>query len=141
MAALPDPARVRVPGPLTGAALEEQWAATDLLVLPSRAETYGMVVAEALAHGVPALVPAGTGAVEALDGTPHGVGPAERAGAALDPADPTAWTTALRAWLADPALRERWRTAALARRRRLRRWSDTAHDVLAALEAPARAPS
>ncbi|MGK7224115.1 glycosyltransferase family 4 protein [Kocuria flava] len=141
VAALPDPARVRVPGPLTGAALEAEWAATDLLVLPSRAETYGMVVAEALAHGVPALVPAGTGAVEALDGTPHGVDPAERAGAVLDPADPAAWTTALRAWLTDPALRERWRAAALARRRRLRRWSDTAHDVLAALEAPARAPS
>ena len=58
------------PGPLEGAALARQWARTDLLLLPSTTETYGMVVTEALAHGVPAVVAAGTGAVEALDGTP-----------------------------------------------------------------------
>ena len=67
---LPDPGRVRCPGPLEGAALARQWARTDLLLLPSTTETYGMVVTEALAHGVPAVVAAGTGAVEALDGTP-----------------------------------------------------------------------
>ncbi|MFE7629716.1 glycosyltransferase family 4 protein [Kocuria sp. NPDC057446] len=135
--AFPDPGRVRCPGPLEGAALARQWARTDLLLLPSTVETYGMVVTEALAQGVPAVVAAGTGAVEALDGTPAPRGAAgARAGAALDPADPSAWTAALEEWLTGPALRARWRSAALARRERLRGWEDTARDVLAAIDRP-----
>ncbi|WP_186815653.1 glycosyltransferase, partial [Kocuria turfanensis] len=51
---LPEPARVRLRGPLQGPALERLWAGADLLLLPSSAETYGMVVTEALGHGVPA---------------------------------------------------------------------------------------
>lgn len=136
---LPDPGRVRCPGPLEGAALARQWARTDLLLLPSTTETYGMVVPEALAHGVPAVVAAGTGAVEALDGVRRPAGaPAAggRAGAALDPADPSAWSAALRSWLTDPALRAQWRAAALARREGLRSWEDTARDVLAAVDRP-----
>ncbi|WP_258935252.1 glycosyltransferase [Nesterenkonia pannonica] len=58
--------RVSVTGPLQGHALESAWESADLLTLPSLAETYGMVVTEAIAHGVPAVVGAGTGAVEAL---------------------------------------------------------------------------
>ncbi|MGX5359659.1 glycosyltransferase family 4 protein [Kocuria sp. KH4] len=158
---LPDPARVRFRGPLRGAALERLWAGADLLLLPSGAETYGMVVTEALGHGVPAVVGAGTGAVEALDGAPgpggaHGAGspvgpgsrgapgspdrPPGRAGAALAPDDPSAWTGVLRAWLTDPALRAQWRAAALARRARLRGWEDTARDVLAAIGEPRDRP-
>lgn len=134
----PDPARVHFRGPLEGPALARQWARTDLLLLSSTAETYGMVVTEAIAHGVPAVVGAGTGAVEALDGTPCRRGPpghdaAARPGAALDPAEPSAWTGALRNWLTDPGLRVRWRSAALARREKLRGWEDTARDVLAAI--------
>ncbi|MFI7483514.1 glycosyltransferase family 4 protein [Kocuria sp. M1R5S2] len=139
--AFPAPGRVRRTGPRTGADLAEQWAATDLLVLPSAAETYGMVVTEALAHGVPALVAAGTGAVEAFEGVPEGSVPAtEPAGAVLDTADPTAWTGALHDWLTDPAVRARWTAAARARRESLRTWDDTARDVLAAL-GPAPAPA
>ena len=43
-------------GALTGAALDAAYAGADLLVVPSRAETYGMVVTEALARGIPVLV-------------------------------------------------------------------------------------
>ena len=75
-------------------------------------------------------------AVEALDGSPDppdGAAAAGRAGADLDPADPSAWTDVLGDWLTDPGLRGRWRAAALTRRGRLRRWEDTARDVLAAI--------
>ena len=55
-----------MPGALVGSALDQKWEAADLLVLPSRTETYGLVVVEALARGIPAVVTAGTGAIEAL---------------------------------------------------------------------------
>ena len=58
--------RISVPGELRGAALEAEWAAADLSLLISRAETYGLVVTESLARGIPVVVREGTGAVEAL---------------------------------------------------------------------------
>ncbi len=66
MAALPALPPVRFAGPLTGAELAASYAAADLLVLPSRAETYGMVVTEALARGIPVLATAVDGVPEAL---------------------------------------------------------------------------
>src|SRR5262249_36677042 len=42
--------RVRLCGVLTGAALSHAYTTADLLVAPSRSETYGMIVTEALAH-------------------------------------------------------------------------------------------
>ncbi|GAA1151378.1 glycosyltransferase family 4 protein [Nesterenkonia lutea] len=122
--------QVAVPGPLAGQMLEELWQSTDLLVLPSVAETYGMVVTEALAHGIPVLVGAGTGAEEAL----VGVAPASRAslatpGAALDPGAAEAWVQTLRRWFEDDTLRRRWQTAAGMHRARLRSWSQAAQDL------------
>ena len=47
--------RVSFPGPRTGADLDRSYAAADLMLLASRAETYGMVVTEALARGLPVI--------------------------------------------------------------------------------------
>ena len=47
--------RVRFLGSRTGPELDRAYAGADLLVLASRAETFGMVVTEALAHGLPVL--------------------------------------------------------------------------------------
>jgi glycosyltransferase involved in cell wall biosynthesis len=44
--------RVRLSGVLTGAALSHAYTTADLLVAPSRSETYGMTVIEALARSV-----------------------------------------------------------------------------------------
>lgn len=108
-----------------GAALDATYAAADLLVLPSRAETYGMVVTEALARGVPVLATAVGGVLEALGGgTEHG-----RAGALVPPDDVQALASTLRSWLGDEDLRRRWRAAARQRRTTLPRWSDTARRV------------
>jgi glycosyltransferase involved in cell wall biosynthesis len=62
--------RVTFTGPLVGAELDARYAGADLLVLPSRAETYGMVVTEALARGVPVLATEVGGVPEALGWAP-----------------------------------------------------------------------
>jgi glycosyltransferase involved in cell wall biosynthesis len=117
--------RVRLVGTRTGAALAAEYAAADLLVLPSRAEPYGMVLTEALARGVPVLASAVDGVPEAVGRTGDGVVP----GLLVPPADPTALATALRRWLGDEQLRRRLRTAARGRRATLPGWEVTSRNL------------
>ena len=118
-----------------GQALDHEWDAADLLVLPSRTETYGLVVVEALARGIPAVVTEGTGAVEALQ---QGVTTQSTAtpGTAAPAGDPTSLAAVLRSWLTEPTLRRAWRQAALARRDTLPGWQQTGEAVLAYLDRP-----
>ena len=58
--------RIRVTGQLTGTDLADEWNRTDLSLLVSRTESFGLVVTESLAHGIPVIVREGTGAVDAL---------------------------------------------------------------------------
>ncbi|MGC4763471.1 glycosyltransferase family 4 protein [Micromonospora sp. DT46] len=111
--------RVRLVGPRTGAALHAAYAAADLLVLASRRETYGMVVTEALARGVPVLATAAGGLPEALGRAPDGAAP----GLLVPPDDPAALAGALRRWLGEPDLRRALRRAARGRRRTLDDWT------------------
>jgi glycosyltransferase involved in cell wall biosynthesis len=130
--------RVRFPGPRVGPDLDRAYAAADLLVLPSRAETYGMVVTEALARGLPVLATDVGGVTEALGHGEDGTRP----GLLVPPGDPAALGAALREWLSDGELRTRLRRAARERRARLRPWADTASavaDVLAGVGASAKA--
>ncbi|TNH28990.1 glycosyltransferase family 4 protein [Micromonospora orduensis] len=122
--------RVRLAGPLTGAALDAAYAAADLLVLPSRGETYGMVVTEALARGLPVLGTEVGGLPEALGHAPDGDVP----GLLVAPDDPAALAGALARWLADDALRARLRRAALARRDTLTDWPVTIASLAAVLQ-------
>jgi glycosyltransferase involved in cell wall biosynthesis len=122
--------RMSFPGPRTGADLDCSYAAADLLVLASRAETYGMVVTEALARGLPVVASEVGGLPEALGRGADGVRP----GLLVPADDPAALGSALRAWLGDAELRRRLRRAARERRAALPRWSTTASviaDVLA----------
>jgi glycosyltransferase involved in cell wall biosynthesis len=122
--------RVRFPGPLVGADLARSYASADLLVLPSRAETYGMVVAEALARGLPVVAAEVGGVPEALG---HGAD-GTRPGLLVSPEDPAALSDALRVWLEDAELRGRLRRAARQRRESLGDWSTTASVVADVLE-------
>jgi glycosyltransferase involved in cell wall biosynthesis len=117
--------RVRFVGPRSGQSLADAYANADLLVLPSRSETYGMVVTEALARAVPVLATAVDGVPEALGTAPDGTPP----GMLVPPGDPAALAAALRAWLTDGGLRQRLRTAAAGRRETLRGWDATARDL------------
>lgn len=150
--------RVRLPGPRTGADLDAAYAAADLLVVPSRRETYGMVVTEALARAVPVLAAGVDGLPETVRGEPpvppiragnvhvaHAVGGARRtAGARIEPGSagelpgllvapaadmPAALAAALRLWLDEPAVRQAAREAARRRRPRLAGWDVTARGL------------
>ena len=117
--------RIMMTGELTGKPLEDQWRAADLSILISKSESFGLVVTESLAHGVPVVVRQGTGAVEALGNT--------GAGTALDLTQPNTLASAFRRWLTDQELQHRWRTAALQARSNLPGWDTTAATVLKAL--------
>ncbi|MGY1739518.1 MULTISPECIES: glycosyltransferase family 4 protein [unclassified Blastococcus] len=125
--------RVRLTGPAPPAALARAYAAADLLVVPSRAEAYGMVAAEALAAGVPVLAAAVGGLPEAVGRTAAGV-----PGLLVPPGDPAALAGALARWLGDADLRARLRAAAMERRAALPGWRETGAAVRRALAEAAR---
>ena len=117
--------RVRFPGAQTEAELARSYAAADVLVLPSRRETYGMVIAEALARGLPVVAADVGGVPEALGQGDDGTRP----GLLVPPGDPDALRDALRSWLDDSRLRRRLRQAARERRASLGDWATTAAAV------------
>ncbi len=123
--------RVRLTGVLTSAVLSRAYTAADLLVAPSRSETYGMTVTEALAHGLPVLAADVGGLPEALGCTADGI----RAGQLIPPADPDALAAALGDWLGDEHHRRRLRAAAQQRRSTLRGWDQTTQEIANALTA------
>ena len=126
--------RVSFAGARTGPDLDRAYAEADLLVLASYAETYGMVVAEALAHGVPVIAAEVGGVTEALGHGANGTRP----GLLVAPGDAAALGAALRAWLGDAELRGRLRRAARERRASLNGWPRTTSVVAGVLAGAAR---
>jgi glycosyltransferase involved in cell wall biosynthesis len=121
--------RVSFPGPMTGVELDRSYADADVLVLASRAETYGMVVTEALARGLPIIAAEVGGLPNALG---HGAD-GRRPGVLVRPDDAAALADALRSWLTDAPLRAQLRQAARERRASLSGWSTTASLVAGVL--------
>jgi glycosyltransferase involved in cell wall biosynthesis len=126
--------RVRFSGPKTGSDLARAYGEADVLVLPSRSETYGMVVTEALARGLPVVAAEVGGVPEAMG---HGAD-GTRPGLLVRPDDPAALRDALRAWLEGPGLRRRLRRAARERRVSLAGWPTTTSAVAKVLVEVAR---
>ncbi|WP_206606317.1 glycosyltransferase family 4 protein [Steroidobacter cummioxidans] len=106
--------RVTLMGELDEAALQRQFRAADLFVLATHYEGYGMVVAQALAHGLP-IISTRTGAIEEL------VRP--EAGVLVEPGDWTALRDALSRVLADADLRRQLAAGARAAGAKLSSWS------------------
>ncbi|HTC69079.1 MAG TPA: glycosyltransferase family 4 protein [Acidothermaceae bacterium] len=117
--------RISFAGPRTGAELDRAYAAADLLVVPSLGETYGMVVAEALARGLPVIA-------TAVGGLPHTLGcttDGRRPGLLVEPGDAPALAAALSGWLRDAELRRSLRLAARMRRETLSDWASTVERI------------
>jgi glycosyltransferase involved in cell wall biosynthesis len=117
--------RLRFTGPRIGVALDRAYRSADVLVHAARGETYGMVVTEALARGVPVIAAAAGGLPGALGHAPDGTRP----GMLVPPDDARALAGALRSWLTDSGLRSRLRCAAVGRRSTLRSWRTASDEV------------
>jgi glycosyltransferase involved in cell wall biosynthesis len=107
---------IRARGPVDDAILKAAYEAADLFVLPSRYEGYGVVYAEALAHGLP-VVACDVGPIPELVG--------KEAALLVPPDDTEALSVALDLLLKDSALRRRMSAAARHRAKHLPRWKDT----------------
>ena len=120
--------RIELAGAMASVAGE--YSGADFFVLASRYEGYGMVFAEALAHGLPIVFCA--------EGAPRDLIPSE-AGRRFEPGDVDGLASALRELLVDEAAHGRAARAALAAGKALPGWDDTARTVagvLSRLEAP-----
>jgi glycosyltransferase involved in cell wall biosynthesis len=117
--------RVAVPGAVAPERVIDLYLASDVFVLASRFEGYGMALAEAIAHGLPVVstmagaipdtVPAGAGLLVPLD-------------------DVAALAQALRRLIGDRAERQRLATNARAAAARLPTWQDSARLFAGAIE-------
>jgi glycosyltransferase involved in cell wall biosynthesis len=117
--------RVAVLGAVSPERIIELFLASDVFVLASRFEGYGMALAEAIAHGIP-VVSTMAGAIP--DTVPAGTG------LLVPPDDAAALAQALRRLIGDPADRRRLATNARAAAARLPTWQDSARLFVGAVE-------
>jgi len=123
---------VRLHGECDGATLEAAYRSAHALVLPSWYEGYGMVVTEALAHGLPVITTTG-GALR--DTLPAG------AGLSVEPGDVDALQDAFSRFCHDDKLRHQLRQGAAQARDALSDWQEAGAKFAAALTAPADSPN
>jgi glycosyltransferase involved in cell wall biosynthesis len=113
--------RVTMAGVLTEDELDRAYGHTDLVVAPSRAESYGMAIADALRRGIPVVASSAGGIPQTVAGS--------RAALLVPPDQSAPLADALRRWMLDPALRARLKAEARRGRGLLPRWSETADRV------------
>jgi glycosyltransferase involved in cell wall biosynthesis len=116
--------RVSFAGDLDYDALAACYDRADVAVLATEQETYGMAIAEALAHGLP-VVATRTGAIPDLVG--------DDAGLLVPVGDTNALAAALARVLGDASLRTRLADGARRKRDRLPTWNDAAREMSTAL--------
>lgn len=117
--------RITVLGAMPPARIDELFLASDLFVLASRFEGYGMALTEAIAHGIP-VVSTMTGAIPQT--VPSGTG------LLVPPEDIIALAQALRRLICDPAERRKLARNARAAAAQLPTWQDSARLFAGAVE-------
>jgi glycosyltransferase involved in cell wall biosynthesis len=117
--------RVAVLGAVPAERIIELYLASDVFVLASRFEGYGMALAEAIAHGLP-VVSTMAGAIP--DTVPAGIG------VLVPPDDVPALSQALRRLIGDHAERRRFARNARAAAAQLPTWQGSARLFAGAIE-------
>lgn len=116
--------RVVIAGKVVPATLDRFYDSADLFVMPSLYEGYGMVLAEAMARGLPIICTTGGAAAETVP---------DAAAIKVPPGDPQALTDALRPALEQKKLRIRMADASWDAGRALPTWNETARRVAATI--------
>jgi glycosyltransferase involved in cell wall biosynthesis len=112
--------RIAVAGAVAQEQLAEMYACADAFLLPSLYEGYGMVLAEAMARGLPIVCTTGGAAAETAP---------DAAAIKVPPGDRGALTAAIGRLLDKPALRRSLADASWAAGQKLPRWEDTARII------------
>ena len=112
--------RITLIGAVSTAELDRLYATADLFLMPSLYEGYGMVLAEAMARGLPIVCTTGGAAAETV--------PAD-AGIKVPPGDEKALSDAILRVLNDAGLRRRMGEASWSAGQKLPRWDDTARII------------
>ncbi len=122
-AAIASEPSVEVRPPVPSHILVDYYRAADLLIVPSRSESFGLVAAEAAASGLPAIASAVGGLPEIVE---HG-----HSGLLIADHNPHHWATAIETLLTDTQLRAELAGHAVDRAERF----DWGHTVAAVLDA------
>jgi glycosyltransferase involved in cell wall biosynthesis len=112
--------RIDLRGALSNTALSDLYTSADAFVMSSLYEGYGMVLSEALAHGLPIVSTRAGAAAETVP---------DEAALKVEPGDIAALSQALRRVIVDTALRKRLAESSWAAGQRLPQWQDTARRI------------
>ncbi len=116
--------RVQLAGVVVPATLDRFYESADLFVMPSLFEGYGMVLAEAMARGLPIVCTTGGAAAETVP---------DEAAIKVAPGDAAQLARAIDTALSDRKLRARLADAAWEAGRKLPTWHETARRVAAVI--------
>lgn len=117
--------RINCVGAVDDAVLAAFYDSADIFVMPSLFEGYGMVLAEAMARGLPIVCTTGGAAAETAP---------DAAALKVPPGDATAFATALRRVLTNDDLRVRMSDASWDAGQKLPQWTDTARIIAGVLK-------
>jgi len=112
--------RITLAGPAARDALNDYYDTADIFVMPSLYEGYGMVLAEAMARGLPIVCTTGGAAADTVP---------DAAGLKVAPGNVQAFGDAVGRLIKEPLLRQRMADASWAAGQKLPRWDATAQRI------------